>query len=467
MNNNSNKDNEPSKFFITGLKLKGFEFGSSNNGPTNPTHSTSEELKKKYEKLEYKYKHLKKEVLKHKIINLKYSLDVYQKNVYSIEYFMKQRMVSNLKNTIDFNNSIIDRLQEQYYCFENIPNKYLQENMDISYTKSIENLKDLIQFSKHLKIQKNIHTNIDSFYPNINVDEVIDICSSLEKLDSMVGMKQLKQSVFEQIIFYLQKLDIKNKDYLHTCIYGPPGTGKTEIAHIIGEIFSKLHILKNNIFKKATRADLVGEYLGQTAIKVRNLVKSCIGGVLFIDEAYSLGNDKKDSFSKEAFDTLNELLSYHNDDLMVIVAGYKDEMKQYFFKSNPGLESRFSWIYEIENYSGIELSEIFIKKITENEWCLDKEITSEDTPNYIQKWFETHKTSFVSYGRDIEVLFSKIKISHSKRLIHTMISANTCHSIKKHITKDDLEKGFELFTLNTLDNKEEHMKDYLKNSIYI
>ena len=86
---------------------------------------------------------------------------------------------------------------------------------------------------------------------------------------------------------------------MHTCIYGPPGTGKTEIAKIMGKIFSSLGILKNNYFKKVTRADLIAGYLGQTAIKTRDVIKDALGGVLFIDEAYALGNkEKRDMYRK-------------------------------------------------------------------------------------------------------------------------------------------------------------------------
>ncbi|NBR98478.1 MAG: AAA family ATPase, partial [Betaproteobacteria bacterium] len=113
------------------------------------------------------------------------------------------------------------------------------------------------------------------------------------------------------------------------------GTGKTEIAKIIGQIFSKLGILKKGTFRKVTRSDLIAGYLGQTAIKTNDVINDCLGGVLFIDEAYSLGNsEKKDSFSKECIDTLCEALSNHKDNFMVIIAGYENELKECFFNYN-------------------------------------------------------------------------------------------------------------------------------------
>ena len=116
-------------------------------------------------------------------------------------------------------------------------------------------------------------------------------------------------------------------DFMHTVIYGPPGTGKTEIAKMMGKIYSKIGILNKGTFKKVTRSDLIAGYLGQTAMKTRDVIKEALGGVLFIDEAYALGNtDKKDIFSKECIDTLCEGLSDNKENLMVIIAGYETEL---------------------------------------------------------------------------------------------------------------------------------------------
>jgi SpoVK/Ycf46/Vps4 family AAA+-type ATPase len=227
-------------------------------------------------------------------------------------------------------------------------------------------------------------------------------------------------------------------DFMHTVIYGPPGTGKTEVAKIIGKIFANLGILKKGTFKKVTRSDLVSGYLGQTAIKTRDVINECLGGCLFIDEAYSLGNtEKRDSFSKECIDTLCEAMSDHKHDLMVIIAGYEDELYETFFKANKGLESRFTWRFKIDQYCAKELMQIFLKKILENDWKI--EVPEKE----MGQWFESKSASFKHFGRDMELLFSYTKIAHGRRIY------GKSNDLRKIIHLDDLDRGYKSFVANS------------------
>jgi SpoVK/Ycf46/Vps4 family AAA+-type ATPase len=288
----------------------------------------------------------------------------------------------------------------------------------------------------------------------------------LTDLNNMIGMKNLKENIVDQILFYIQNLHkqpdnkIKtNSDFMHTVIYGPPGTGKTEIAKIMGQIFSKIGVLKKGTFKKVTRSDLVAGYLGQTAIKTTDVIKECLGGVLFIDEAYSLGSpEKRDTFSKECIDTLCEALSDHKDNLMVIIAGYENELNECFFNSNQGLNSRFTWRFKTDEYSAEDLYQIFLKKVKNAGW----ELLENTNTNITVKWFEKHKSSFVFYGRDIETLFAKIKIAHSRRVF--------CldEEVKKKITLKDMDKGLDIFLKNdTNDNTKKNNMRKVISSMYI
>jgi len=244
-------------------------------------------------------------------------------------------------------------------------------------------------------------------------------------------------------------------DFMHTVIYGPPGSGKTEVAKIIGRIFSNLGILNKKTFKKVSRNDLVAGYLGQTAIKTKDMIKASLGGVLFIDEAYSLGNsEKRDSFAKECVDTLCEALSEHKHNWMVIIAGYEKELNDCFFSLNEGLNSRFTWRFKLDAYKPGELKSIYKKQVHDYGWT----IAAGQDGGLPDSWFASRMDYFTTYGRDMETLFTKTKIAHSRRVF----CLPACD--KKIITFDDLENGFKLFIENpeVKDRKERGTGPYMK-----
>lgn len=313
-----------------------------------------------------------------------------------------------------------------------IPKPIIPEMKKVEIKANIQTIKDLIQLTKDYPMK------IDTQY-NINMQAIHNIKEPLTNLDNMIGMNGLKSSILDQILYFVQNLHQNNNkqsnDFMHTVIYGPPGTGKTEIANIIGQIFSKLGVLKNNVFKKATRTELIAGYLGQTAIKTKELVKSCLGGCLFIDEAYALGNrEKRDSFAKECIDTLCEALSFYKNDLMVIIAGYEKDLKDCFFAYNSGLESRFTWRFNTDDYNASELNLIFQKKIKDIGWS--------HNDNIDDAWFEKNMEYFKYYGRDMETLLAKTKIAHSRRVFCLPMEE------KKKLNKEDLDRGFEMFLSN-------------------
>jgi len=321
---------------------------------------------------------------------------------------------------------------------------------EVNINVEINSLNDLLKMIDDNPLIDNIEYNIDMLAMH-------RIKNDLKELQAMIGMQSLKDSIIDQIIYFVQNFHQINKtsegDFMHTVIYGPPGTGKTEIAKIIGNIFAKLGILKEGTFKKVTRSDLVAGYLGQTARLTKKVILESLGGVLFIDEAYALGNnEKRDSFAKECIDTLCEALSDYKGSIMVIIAGYEKELKDCFFSYNQGLESRFTWRFETGNYTPTELRQIFIKKINENGWSID----TEDEISI--EWFEKNKDHFKYFGRDIEVLFTKTKIAHSKRVF---CKNKEC---KTKINKEDLDKGLELFLKNTHAAKN---PDFNYNSMYV
>ena len=312
---------------------------------------------------------------------------------------------------------------------------------------NISSFDDLIKMIQDNEYDEQYNYNIDLKSLHIIKDDLI-------KLNNMTGMKRVKESLLDQLLYFLQGLHKGSRgDYKHTVIYGPPGTGKTEVAKIIGTMYSKVGILKNNVFKKVTRSDLIAGYLGQTAIKTKKVLDSCIGGVLFIDEVYALGSKSgNDDYSRECIDTICEALSDYKDELMVIVAGYKEEIDERFFQVNGGLESRFIWKFNMDKYNADELFEIFKNIVVNCDWNIDETITKE--------WFKTKYEKFVSLGRDMELLFTFSKICYGRRMYGNEDVVN------KILTIQDIEKGFNIFNDNkNKDNSE--IGKYLLNSIYM
>lgn len=318
----------------------------------------------------------------------------------------------------------------------------------ININVEINNIDDILKLIDDYPLKYDIQYNI-------NMQALHNIKEPLEDLHSMIGMQTIKETIIDQILYFVQEFHNSNSndDFMHTVIYGPPGTGKTEVAKIIGRLFSKLGVLKNNVFKKVTRADLIAGYLGQTAIKTKEVVNSAIGGVLFIDEAYALGNkEKRDIFAKECIDTLCEALSDNKDKLMVIIAGYEDELKNCFFEYNKGLDSRFPWRYKTDDYKAPELKEIFVRKISKIDW---------DKKEIPDSWFEDKMDYFKFYGRDMETLLAKVKIAHSRRVFCLS------NKEKKIITIKDMDKGFQMFISNDEVKKRLKQDDGILKTMYM
>jgi len=265
----------------------------------------------------------------------------------------------------------------------------------------------------------------------------------LSKLKKMVGMETLKKSVVDQVIYCIQDLhkksgDIHDRELLHTVICGPPGCGKTTVSKILAEIYCALGILPTSKIVVAGKEDFIGPYIGQTEPKTMRVLNSALGGVLFIDEAYSLGYSGRsgtpDSFSKVIMDLLNRYLSEHQGEFICIIAGYREDLEKYFFSANKGLERRFPITYNIEGYSAKELLEIFIKKVEAGNWSLDQNAVNVG-------FFERNKKHFKYYGGDMEVLFGYCKRAHSRRIFGSSKE-------RKVLTKKDLERGMTQFLKN-------------------
>jgi len=320
--------------------------------------------------------------------------------------------------------------------------KYICKRINIK----ISTIDDLIYLGE-------LHNPKSKVRYNINIESLYHILPSLRELKNLIGMDKIKKNIVSQILYFLQNLHEGNLDMLHTVIQGPPGVGKTEVARIIAKIYSSMGILDNDIFISAKRSDLIGQYLGETAIKTQKIINLCRGGVLLIDEAYSLGNKEgRDSYSKECIDTLNQNLTENKHRFMCIIVGYKDALEKCFFSVNPGLARRFNIRYTIEAYSPEELKNIMIAMIRKTGWSI-KEPISDNLPD---SFFIKNKSEFPNFGGDIETLFFNMKLYHSRRVFLLEDSE------KKILTIDDLNGGFEEYKTNQGKEKPEEHPSYLR-----
>ncbi len=243
----------------------------------------------------------------------------------------------------------------------------------------------------------------------------------LEKqLEHLIGLKEIKKTVHEIYSWlYVNRLReqhnlVVKQQTLHMLFKGNPGTGKTTVARILGKLFADMNILEKGHLIEAERADLVGEYIGQTAQKTRELVKKAQGGILFVDEAYSLGRGGEKDFGKEAIDTLVKHMEDKKNEFILILAGYSDEMED-FMALNPGLPSRFPLILSFPNYDEHELLEIADQMIEEREYLLTEESRKKLQRHFKQK-VEEEAESF-SNGRYVRNMIEKMIRRQAVRLV--------------------------------------------------
>lgn len=281
----------------------------------------------------------------------------------------------------------------------------------------------------------NSHVNIESESTEDSLEEL------LQELNSLTGLDAVKKEVNSLInLIQIRRLreerGLKQMPLsLHLVFSGNPGTGKTTVARLLAKIYHKLGILSSGHLTEVDRSGLVAGYVGQTAIKVQEVLKESLGGILFIDEAYSLVVNKgENDFGFEAVDTLLKGMEDNRDDLIVVVAGYPDLMNE-FLDSNPGLRSRFNKFINFADYTPNELVSIF------NSMCYKAEYTAtEDCMLYVKKYFEQQylmRNINFANGRDVRNFFEIAMVNQANRL-----------SNKANITDEELSQ----FVLSDVEN---------------
>ena len=252
------------------------------------------------------------------------------------------------------------------------------ENGEISPTQAFKSLRELDNRAGY-------HSTIDNQQKRI--EEI------LFELDHLIGLTEVKRLVREIYAFIeiqrrraQEKLNTESL-VLHMIFKGNPGTGKTTVARIMGKIFREIGVLQRGHLIEVERADLVGEYIGHTAQKTREQLKKAYGGILFIDEAYSLARGGEKDFGKESIDVMVKTMEDHKDELILILAGYQKEM-DFFLQANPGLRSRFPIHIDFPDYNQQELLRIAEQICAKRQYTLPL-----DTQTLLLKILQQHSSS--------------------------------------------------------------------------
>ena len=387
---------------------------------------------------------------------------------------------------------------------ENDFHSYFQEASELTpIIKEIKTLEDLIHLGK-------TYDPKDPKRYVIQMKALNKCVPVLEELNAMIGMKNVKSMIMDLLFFRLQniedkeevqekkrpkiniqlppflrpppmcsdneceeeedKINIQNmeslnkdtnslKEMYHMVITGSPGSGKTEVAKILAKLYYCLGITKKDKFTLAKRSDLIGKYLGHTAKMTQDVFNKAKGGILFIDEAYSLGNPEgRDSFSKECIDTINQNLT-ENKDTVVFIAGYKEQLEESFFAYNPGLHRRFKFRLEVDKYNAEELRLIFLKKIKDSKWNILNNNPDTEIPLSL---FEKHREIFKFNGGDMENLWHLTKIVHARRIF------GKSRDFVKKINVDDIKKAIELYMENDeVKKRNDDIKKYIQDTLYV
>jgi hypothetical protein len=371
-------------------------------------------------------------------------------HLYEIEKIMKKKKRKEKRNIV------YKYLQCDCDCDEeDVPKINKVSTFSLDTNKHYQEINiETLNLEKLIELAKEYTPEIKDKYA-FDYEKLHAILPYLEELQSYIGWDSVKDHIVNIVIPVLVQLH-DDKSMMHTVIQGSPGVGKTTLGSLLSKIYSKLGLIDdfNGNFKIFKRSDLIGEYLGQTAVKTQKAIDSCLGGVMFIDEAYSIGASGRDessgSYARECIDTINQNLTEKAGQFICIIAGYEDLLQNNFFALNHGLERRFPIKFTIQKYNPNELTKIFFKKLKESKY--DFTFSEKELESFISKNID----SFPYSAGDVETWIDFIKRKHAISLFGRGLEK------RKKISMEDLQGGFSEYKKN----KNNPKKDYTSLSMY-
>jgi SpoVK/Ycf46/Vps4 family AAA+-type ATPase len=279
----------------------------------------------------------------------------------------------------------------------------------------------------------------EGILPEIPIDEEM-LREAMLKLRGMIGLDQVKHDIEElvKLVRFYKSLgkDVRKIFSLHSVFSGNPGTGKTTVARILAQIYKALGILERGHLVECDRQSLVGGYVGQTAIKTSELINKAMGGVLFIDEAYSLSDGGGNDFGREAIETLLKRMEDKRGEFIVIAAGYTQNMEK-FMESNPGLKSRFDRVFHFKDYNADDLYTIALNQLKDHN-IIPEPKASDHLMRYIDFMFKT-RDKYFGNGRAVRKVIEEAIRNQHLRLSELPKSKYTKKAIET-LTYEDVEE---------------------------